>query len=602
MSKGTASLLGLLAVITTTVVLIGGLLSVALGGADGTGESAGHSFWFTLMHTINTGVLAKEEGTPAYLLVMTIVTLTGMFITSFLIATISSGIKDKVANLRRGKSLVIEEGHTVIIGFDENIGNIIEELVLANENQREAVAVVMAEHDKVKMEEAISDKVPNTGNLRVVCRSGRPDSVTDLKICSLDTCKSIIVNLDDDFMTVKTILACKNLLDEYGNQDAFITATVRNREALHPAQIAGGDRAEILNFQKTIARLIVQSGRHPGISLVLSELLSFEGQEIYVGEEPSMEGLTLQEINLRLPECTAIGLVRDDLPQLNPDQAERLRPGDQLIWIAEDDFPLQLQESASADERAFANRPLSEEEPHTLLILGYTDMLKHILVEVNEFAATGSKVIIAAEEEIDKVALLEQEELKNIEIDVRQCEIYKRSVLEELVADAPSSIVLMADPEFEKEDADARTLMLQLQLTDIKEEIGADIPLIIEMNSTRNQHLSQMMRATDFVVSSSIIAKMMVQIAEHRHKKAILNDLISEDGSTIYMKPIRRYVNTEKPVNFYTLGASAARFNETAIGYKKFGEDNTFTIEINPLSHEKKQFDDQDDLIVIAMH
>jgi hypothetical protein len=68
------------------------------------------------------------------------------------------------------------------------------------------------------------------------------------------------------------------------------------------------------------------------------------------------------------------------------------------------------------------------------------------------------------------------------------------------------------------------------------------------------------------------------------------------------MKPIRRYVHTEKPVNFYTLGASAARFNETAIGYKKFGEGNTFTIEINPLSHEEIQFDDQDDLIVIAMH
>ena len=109
MSRGTASLLLLLAIITAVVVVIGGLISIALGGADGSGvDSPGFSIWFTLMHTISTGVLTKEEGTFAYLAVMTIVTLTGMFITSFLIGTISNGIKDKVTDLQRGKSLVRE--------------------------------------------------------------------------------------------------------------------------------------------------------------------------------------------------------------------------------------------------------------------------------------------------------------------------------------------------------------------------------------------------------------------------------------------------------------------------------------------------------------
>ena len=56
------------------------------------------------MHAINTGVLAKEEGTVPYLAVMTVITLVGIFITSFLIGTISNGIKDKVTSLQRGKS------------------------------------------------------------------------------------------------------------------------------------------------------------------------------------------------------------------------------------------------------------------------------------------------------------------------------------------------------------------------------------------------------------------------------------------------------------------------------------------------------------------
>ena len=602
MSKGTASLLLLLAVITSLVVVTGGLLTVALGGADGSGgASAGSSIWFTLMHTISTGVLTKEEGTFAYLAVMTIVTLTGMFITSFLIGTISNGIKEKVTSLQRGKSRVIETGHTVVIGFDENIISILEELVMANENSHDAVCVVIADKDKVEMEEIIKDRLPDTGNLHIVCRSGQPDSLTDLKICSLDTCRSIIVNLNDDVMTLKTILVCESLLDEYGNSKAYITATIRDREVLQPAKIAGGERSEILNFQKTIARLMIQSGRHPGMSEIFSELLSFRGNEIYVGAYDEAAGLSIGEINLRLANATAIGVlgVGQSLFTHNPDYV--LQPGDQLIWIAEDDDPLKLQGRAEADPDSFSHEPDAPEEPHTILVLGGSDILRQFLIEDDMFAPAGSQVIIAAEPgRIDASTLPEPAALKNVKVDLRECSILKRNVLEKLVEEDPSCIVLMADTELDAEAADARTLMLQLLLTDIAKEIGAELPLIIEMNTRRNQLLSQRMRATDFVIGSSITAKMMAQISEHRSKKDILNDLISYDGSAIYMKPVTRYIKTNTPVDYYTLGASAARYNEIAIGYKKSDENGSFSIVLNPHGREKMTFNDRDDLILIA--
>ena len=602
MSKGTASLLLILGIITATVVIVGGLLAVALGGPDGSGaESTGGSIWFTLMHAINTGVLAKEEGTVPYLFVMTIVTLVGIFITSFLIGTISNGIKDKVVELQRGKSRVIEENHTVIIGFDENVTSIIEELAYASANQKGAVVVIMADHDKTDMEDTIRDRVADMGNLRVVCRSGRPDAPKDLKVCSLDTCKSIIVNLEDDFMTVKTILACETLLDEYGNDEAFITATIRDRDVLQPAKIAGGDRAEILNFQKTMSRLMVQAGRHPGMSEILSELLSFKGDEVYVEEIPDAVGHSLYEVNLMLPHSTAIGIVRNDEPILNLESDKCVESGDKLILISADDNVSKLQESAAVNKALFQLEPNEQEEPNTLLVLGYSDLLKQILLEGDAYSAPGSKVIIAVEPgKIDEEELPDASQLKNIQLELRESKIYSRRVLEKLLAEEPSSILLIADTDMNDEEADARTLMLQLQLTDIAESIGAEIPLTIEMNSTRNQKLSQMMRATDFVVSSRITAKMMAQISEERHKKNILNDLISEGGSSICMKPIGRYVIPGEAVDFYTLGASAARYNEIAIGHKKFAEDGTFTIEINPKSREATLFSDKDELIVLA--
>ncbi len=604
MSKGTKSLLLLLAVITTTVVVIGGLLAVLLGGADGSAsDSVGHSIWFTLMHAINTGVLAKEEGTVRYLFVMTLVTLTGMFITSFLIGTISNAIKEKVTDLQRGRSRVIEEGHVIIIGFHDAIMNILEELAEAYRNQSDAVVVIMAEEDKVKMEEAIKDRITDLGNLRIVCRNGRPDSLSDLKICSPETCKSVIINLSDDFMTVKTILTCKKLLDDCGNKDAFIVSTIRDREVLHPAKIAGGDRVEILNFQKTISRLMVQSVRHPGMSEILSELLSFKGNEIYSADLPSAVGLHLDEINLRLPHSTAIGILRNGKPMLNCDKEIVFEPGDQLIRIDTDDHAVDLQPPVPVSEDLFEREPNIHDEPNKLLILGYSDMLKMTLLEEDAYAVPGSKIILAAEPgKIDPASLPAADTLKNTTVDLRECKIYKREVLEKLLAEEPSSIILMADTDLEEEDADARTLMLQLHLTDIAESIGTDTPLTIEMNTTRNQRLSQMMRATDFVVSSFITAKMMAQIAEQRQNKEILDDLLSEGGSTIYMKPITRYITTGQPVDFYTLGASAARYGETAIGYKKVAEDGSFTVEVNPQSRGKVVFHEQDDLIVIAKY
>ena len=337
------------------------------------------------------------------------------------------------------------------------------------------------------------------------------------------------------------------------------------------------------------------------MSEILSELLSFKGDEVYIEEIPGAVGHSLYDVNLRLPHSTVIGVVRNDEPILNPDADKLVEEGDKLILISGDDNVSVLQERAAVNNALFQLEPDEKEESDTLLVIGYSDLLKQILLEEDVYSTPGSKVIIAVEPgRVDEEDLPESSQFKNIKLELRECKIYSRRALEKLVAEGPSSILLIADTELADEEADARTLMLQLQLTDIAESIGAEIPLTIEMNSTRNQKLSQMMRATDFVVSSRITAKMMAQISEERHKKNILNDLISEGGSSICMKPISRYVVPGEAVDFYTLGASASRYNEIAIGHKRFAEDGTFSIEINPKSREATLFTDKDELIVIA--
>ena len=135
----------------------------------------------------------------------------GLFIVSALIGVLANGIDSKLADLRRGRSIVLEKDHTVILGWSESIFTIISELTLANESRKDPVIVILADRDKVDMEEELKVKVPDRRGTRVVCRSGSPMDIDDLRLSSHETARSVILlapdSDDPDSEVIKTLLA-----------------------------------------------------------------------------------------------------------------------------------------------------------------------------------------------------------------------------------------------------------------------------------------------------------------------------------------------------------------------------------------------------------
>jgi hypothetical protein len=80
--------------------------------------------------------------------------------------------------------------------------------------------------------------------------------------------------------------------------------------------------------------------------------------------------------------------------------------------------------------------------------------------------------------------------------------------------------------------------------------------------------------------------------------------LFEADGSEIYLKPVSRYVKTGIEMDFYTVLESAARIDETAIGYRissrKDESDNHFGVKLNPNKSDKIKFSEEDFIIVLA--
>ena len=108
----------------------------------------------------------------SYRLVGFAITLGGIFIVSALIGVLASGLEGRLNDLRRGRSRVVEVGHTVILGWSPQVFTIVSELAFANRRRREdrtssltghnACVAILADKDKVEMEEEIRTKVPDT--------------------------------------------------------------------------------------------------------------------------------------------------------------------------------------------------------------------------------------------------------------------------------------------------------------------------------------------------------------------------------------------------------------------------------------------------------
>ena len=224
-SKGIGAMILFLGIASLSIIIVASLLAILFQVRPQ--NSGSLSFfelvWVSLMRTLDAGSMAGDEGW-AFRILMLFVTLGGIFIISALIGVISNGLLNKLENLQRGRSFVVEENHTVILGWNEKVFTIISELCIANHNQHNACIVIMGELDTVRMVESIKEKLPSDCTTRIVCRNGSPIDQTSLNLLNINSSKSIIVLSpvcdDPDAEVIKICLA-------------IIRNPKRNKKAFH---------------------------------------------------------------------------------------------------------------------------------------------------------------------------------------------------------------------------------------------------------------------------------------------------------------------------------------------------------------------------------
>jgi ion channel POLLUX/CASTOR len=189
MARGTSALVLWLALITLGLICVhaGILLALGLAPADAQGEGAEGTFrvlWYALMRAMDAGTISGDAGEWHWSLLLANlgITVGGIFILSTLISILSSGLQTRLEELRKGRSRVIEEGHTVILGWSPAIPTLLHQFALATESDGKGCVVILAPGDKAEMDDFIAQQVSPARHLRVVVRSGNPADRGDLEI------------------------------------------------------------------------------------------------------------------------------------------------------------------------------------------------------------------------------------------------------------------------------------------------------------------------------------------------------------------------------------------------------------------------------------
>jgi Trk K+ transport system NAD-binding subunit len=610
MAKGAGALIFWLFIVAAFVILVLSLVVMAASVNDETIHWY-NVVWVTFMHALDSGAVDSDSGDVVFIGIMLVASLAGMFLLSTLIGLINAGIEAKLETLRRGRSKVLESDHTVILGWSPHVMTIISQLVIANESRHDACIVILAEKDKVEMEEEIRSQITNLRTTRVVCRSGNPHEATDLMIVSAETARAIIIPPPEtehpDITVIKIILALVKKEHSFADNHNIVTS-ILDSDNLEVARIAGGHHLRCVLFEDLISRITAQTCRQSGLSVVYSELLQYEGSEFYFHEEPRLANSTFEEAALSFEKSTVIGISRSDGSTIiNPPRSELIGKGDRVILLSEDDSEIVYTGRITPQEYRFAPASTKPQHaPEKFLFIHWNTRAIRILHELDRYVSTGSVVTVIGVDEVEKSGIENQcMELNRITIIIKTLDPARSQNLKDLGLNSFNHIIVLAKDSIQnKQEVDARTLAILLMIRNTLGGMTNGISIVSEMHDVRNRELADAAQADDFIVSSQLDSMLMTQISEDPRLADVFEDLFDADGAEIYLKDVNEYFSGEVELPFATLVALCLERGQTAIGYRRIqhahDSSRNYGVKINPPKSASVRLGPEDRLIVIS--
>lgn len=542
LAKGLGPMIGLLALVTLGVVILAGLI-LWIGDVDLNGERAKgiEGIWASLLRTLDPGTMGSDRGWR-FRLTSLVVTVAGIFIVSTLIGILANGLGQRIEELRRGRSEVIETGHTLLLGWSPKVFLIIREIAETAAANEHPCVVVLAERDMVEMEDQFRQTFGNSTKVRLVSRTGSPSSPQDLARVAPHQARSVVVLRDEangDAAAVRTVLA----LDHLG-LDRSVPIVIELADALRANALAAASSLSVVPVVSNdwIATVTARAVFTPSLTDIYEDLLNFAGAEVYFVDVPAMfVGRSLHSACEAVTGGAPFGLRNADKLTIAPPAHHEIAVDDQILVVADTHGDVTFRAGAETSSITAANNASSHlalptPEPAHLLVLGWSELGSRVLDLLDQSVAPGSQVDIVAPP--DAIGTLPSRPFQRFTLrhtvgsstdaDTLRRALSSGSVTRVLVLSSRSSY----DPTHH--DADALLTVLEL-----RHLLGPnpDVQVTVEITNPDSVDLVRRDASEEFIVGERLVGLLMSQVSQTPGVMDVLRSLLAEDETDFRLLP-----------------------------------------------------------------
>lgn len=520
------------------------------------------------------------------------------------IGFLAAKIKEFIDNFKKGHSIVIDEGHYLILGWNSTIFTIFEEIRNANENQLKPTIVCYSNMNNTEMRNKIDLEFPDQKHLRIITRSGNLNSVAELRRTNMKKSKVVII-LDDfsssNFSLETVIMAVRMSL---GINTIPIIIQTRSNENISLLNEIFKKQIYAIEKNKIIANITSQALRNRHISSVILDFLDYDGDEIYFYPANNFVGKTYKQTMLMLTSVTLIGVRRNDKELLlNPSKDYILEMEDQLIVIAEDDN-LKLEFSIIDNLNNSLNKLIIEDQSNdkkenlSILVIGWSSLGEQIINNAKPFLSERAKLTYLYNCNYIKSEPTIKDFISETEF-IRYTE-NKEEIIKDLILKYQFDVILILgyDDIFSAQKSDANALLVNAYVTNLLNSEGLnDIRVILKLTDGSKKDLIMDNKFNELIVSDSLSSLIITQIADNQELWSIFEELFSDTGKKINVSPISDYNLTNKDLEFsvYDLIFLSLKSNQNFIGY--IVNDKLF---LNPIKNEKVEMNDSLSIVYIS--
>ncbi len=596
LARGPVVVIGYLGLLFLVVIVVVALIATVAG--LWAGSNLVEAFWQSVLRTVDPGA-ADDQGWPTRVFGLA-VTVTGILLGGALIGLLANGVDQKVDELRQGRSRVLESGHTMILGWSPRVMPLVSELVVANESEKRASIVILGREDKTVMEEALRAAVPDFRTTRVVCRSGSPSDPDDLERAAIAGARSIIVVPDEDGEAgvVKAVLAARSLDRDLAR--AHIVAEVTDPTTTRIIRALTNGRVLTVSSDQVVAEVTAQACLQRGMSAVFTELLDFDGDEMYFVRVPELAGHTYREALLAFEKSSLIGWKpADGKVQLNPPSESVFGPQDQVIVVAEDDSKVAFKGFRAVDPPTPAMSGHSRRQAVRIVIFGWSSFGAMVLKELDEFLTPGSNVEVVADRNLVDTEAMQSLTLRNATLEIRLGDGGPEAFRALYEGPRPTQVIVLGYRDaLSINNADARTLLTLLAMRSVWPVVaGADhVRVVGELLDQRNLPLADPGGVDDLIVSGALASLLMAQLSERAEMDAVFQDLFDAEGAILEMRPAPELVAAES-MPYELVVAAGGAIRTSVVGYRLGA---TGTVILNPPKSDPVTLGPDDQVVMIS--